>query len=182
MTVRLAGNRVVLRELLATDLDAAHAVVGDDRVTRWLSFERRTREQTAELIAGVAARVRAGPRTEFYLAVSRPEDDAMIGFARLGLKEPQAGQLGYAIRRADWGRGYATDAAHTLTGYAFEKVGLHRVSAAVGPQNAASVRVLERIGFCYEGRLRHHVRAHGTWRDSLLYSMLADEWSGLGTG
>ena len=50
--LRVAGRHVVLRDFRVDDVDAAFAVVGDDRVTRWLSFDSRTRDQTAAMIAG----------------------------------------------------------------------------------------------------------------------------------
>jgi RimJ/RimL family protein N-acetyltransferase len=62
--------------------------------------------------------------------------------------------------------------------FAFETLDLHRVSAAIGPENLASIAVVKRLGFTYEGRIRHHVFTNGDWRDSLLYSLLADEWAG----
>jgi ribosomal-protein-alanine N-acetyltransferase len=61
--------------------------------------------------------------------------------------------------------------------FAFETLGLHRVSAAIGPENLASIAVVKRLGFSYEGRIRHHVFTNGAWRDSQLYSLLADEWT-----
>jgi RimJ/RimL family protein N-acetyltransferase len=40
----------------------------------------------------------------------------------------------------------------------------------------SSIAVVKRLGLSYEGRLRHHVFTNGNWRDSLLYSILTDEW------
>jgi ribosomal-protein-alanine N-acetyltransferase len=60
--------------------------------------------------------------------------------------------------------------------FAFGPLDLHRVSAAIGPENLASVAVVKRLGFSYEGRIRHHVFTHDDWRDSLLYSLLATEF------
>jgi RimJ/RimL family protein N-acetyltransferase len=59
--------------------------------------------------------------------------------------------------------------------FAFERLELHRVTAAIGPDNDASLAVVRKIGFLAEGQLRDHVFTNGTWRDSLLYSILSDE-------
>jgi RimJ/RimL family protein N-acetyltransferase len=61
--------------------------------------------------------------------------------------------------------------------YGFNTLGLHRVQAACGPDNTASLRVLAKLGFQYEGRMRDHVFTNGAWRDSLLYSLLDEEWT-----
>lgn len=162
-----------LGEFRADDVDA---VLGDDRVTRWLSFDSRTREQQAQMLTGVIERARHTPRTEYYLAVTPHTDDRLIGFARLGLGGVQAAKLGAAIAADHWRCGYALDAARTPIGYGFTTLGLHRISGAIGPDNAASIALITRLGFTREGRLRDHVFTNGAWRDSILYSLLAPEW------
>jgi RimJ/RimL family protein N-acetyltransferase len=53
---------------------------------------------------------------------------------------------------------------------------MHRIQAACGPDNRSSQRLLARLGFTPEGRIRDHVFTNGAWRDSLLYSILEHEW------
>ena len=172
--VELAGRRVVLRDFRPDDVEAAFAVVGDDRVTQSLSFDTRTREQTGSMIDGAVARAQSFPRLEYYLAVT--VDDELVGFVRLGLDGVRAAKLGYAIRADQWGHGHATDAARTLVTFGFERLDLHRISAAMGPDNSASIALVKRLGFSYEGQIRDHVHTNGDWRDSLLYSVLDHEW------
>src|SRR4051794_932551 len=174
--LRIPGRQVTLRDFRHEDVDSALAVIGDERVTQWLSFDTRSRAETSTMIEGAIERAQLDPRTEFYLAVTLPGDD-LIGFARLGLDGVKAGKLGYAIRADQWGKGYATDAARILTNYGFGQLRLHRISAAIGPDNGASVTLVRRLGFQYEGRIRDHVHTNGTWRDSLLYSVLEHEWA-----
>ncbi|WP_109509548.1 GNAT family N-acetyltransferase [Nocardioides speluncae] len=170
------GARISLRELDVTDIDDAVAIVGDDEVTQWLSFDARDSYETAAMIQGVMERAALSPRTEYYLAVTPSTSIQMIGFARLGLEGVKAANLGYSIRHADWGKGYATDAARTMTTFGFEVLGLHRIAATIGPDNNASIAVVEKLGFTYEGCIRDHVFTNGAWRDSLLFSVLECEW------
>ncbi|MPZ66860.1 MAG: GNAT family N-acetyltransferase [Pseudonocardiaceae bacterium] len=178
LRIALRGKRVGLREFRTEDVDDSLAVVGDDRVTRFLSFDSRDREQARELIDGVITRARALPRSEYYLAVTLPGYDSLVGFVRLGLTGVKAAKLGYAIAADHWGNGYATDATRTMLAFAFERLDLRRVTAAIGPDNPASITVVQRLGFTPEGRLRDHVFTNGAWRDSLLYSLLQPEWPG----
>lgn len=175
--VTIVGDRVRLRDFRVDDLDDSMGVVADDRVTQWLSFDSLTREQQKQRLVAAIKRAGQDSRSEYYLAVTTHETDRLIGFARLGLGGTKAAKLGYAIAYSHWGKGYATDAARSLVHFGFSTLGLHRISAAIGPDNVASIAVVSRLGFQYEGRLRDHVYTNNAWRDSELYSALAHEWT-----
>lgn len=174
--VRLDGRNVVLREFTLADLHDTMAVVGDDQVTRWLSFDSKTLDQQRDLLRGVLDRAGHVPRLEYYLAIEEREAGQLVGFVRLGLTGTQAAKLGYAIRHDAQGKGFATDAAQAMIDFGFSKLNLHRITAAIGPDNAASHCVAAKLGMTLEGRLRDHVFTNGAWRDSDLYSILHDEW------
>jgi RimJ/RimL family protein N-acetyltransferase len=174
--VNLRGRLVRVREFRHDDIDDALHVVGDDRVTTWLSFDSRSLAATVDMITGAIERARQEPRTEYYLAVA-DGTDALIGFVRLGFAGVKAAKLGYAIRADRWGMGYATDACRTMIEFGFTALGLHRISAAIGPDNTASIAVVRRLGMTHEGRLRDHVFTNGGWRDSELFAILQHEAS-----
>src|SRR5689334_17875811 len=169
--VTLTGRVITLREFRGDDAAASLAVVGDDQVTQWLSFDSRDLAAARAMIDGAVERARHEPRTEYYLAVTA-DNDELAGFARLAFAGVKAAKLGYAIRADRWGKGYATEAAQLLIDFGFETLGLHRISAAIGPDNCASIAVVSKLGMQYEGRLRDHVFTNGEWRDSLLYAVL----------
>jgi len=173
----LIGDLTTLREFRPSDLDDYLAIVGDNRVTSWLSFDTRDRDQAEKSLAETLERAARDDRADYLLVVTRLHDDRMVGFARLGPTGVKAAHLGYAIHADHWGHGYATDASRTLLRFAFTTLGKHRVSAAIGPDNEASIAVVKRLGFSYEGRIRHHVFTNGNWRDSLLYSLLEHEYA-----
>jgi RimJ/RimL family protein N-acetyltransferase len=173
--VELHGDLVRLREFRMEDVAGTLEIVGDDAVTRWLSFDSRDRDQTTEMLRGTVERGQLVPREEYYLAVVLPSSDSVVGFVRLGLSGVNTAKLGYAVRADSWGKGYATDAARTMIAFGFEELDLHRISAAIGPDNESSISVIKKLRFQYEGRLRDHVFTNGAWRDSLLYSILAEE-------
>ncbi|TDD29919.1 N-acetyltransferase [Kribbella turkmenica] len=174
---RLIGDLTTLREFRTSDLEDYLAIVSDDRVTSWLSFDSRSRAEAAEALTAIVERAAQEDRPDYTLAVTRRDDDRVVGFARLGPSGVRAAHLGYAIHADHWGRGYATDASRVMLRLAFGTLGKHRVSAAIGPENEASIQVVKRLGFSYEGRIRHHVFTNGDWRDSLLYSLLESEYA-----
>jgi len=173
--VELHGALVRLREFRMDDVNAALEIVGNDSVTRWLSFDSKDRDQTTEMLRGALERAQSVPREEYYLAVVLPGSDSVVGFVRLGFSGVKAAKLGYAVGADSWGKGYATDAARTMITFGFTELDLHRISAAIGPDNESSISVVKRLNFQYEGRLRDHVFTNGAWRDSLLFSVLCHE-------
>jgi ribosomal-protein-alanine N-acetyltransferase len=86
--------------------------------------------------------------------------------------------IGYWVASAHTGKGVATAALALGTDHCFGAVHLHRVEATVRPENAASRRVLEKVGFREEGLLRRYLDVDGAWRDHLLYAITAEEVSG----
>ena len=175
--VTLTGKRIRLREFRSSDGAAAFSIVGDDRVTKFLSFDSRSRSAAQEMIDGAVERAKARPRNEYYLAMTTADDEALIGFCRLALTGVKAAKLGYAVAADHWGNGYATDAVSTMLDFAFGPLNLHRVTAAIGPDNVASQAVVDKLRFTREGVLRDHVFTNDAWRDSILYSVLRHEWS-----
>ncbi len=83
--------------------------------------------------------------------------------------------IGYSIDPAHQGRGYATEAAGALVDRLFDRLHVHRVAATLDPANVSSARVLERLGFRYEGRGVKAAYVRGEWADDDRYAILADE-------
>jgi [ribosomal protein S5]-alanine N-acetyltransferase len=173
----LPGDLTTLREFRTSDLDDYFAITGDDRVTAWMAFDSYDRAKATDALAGIIERSAREDRPDHMLAITRQDDDHLIGFARIAPSGAWGAKLGYAIHADHWGHGYATDAARVLLRFAFVTQGRHRVTAAIGPENEASIAVVKRLGFSYEGHLRDHVHTNGAWRDSLLYSILEPEYS-----
>jgi [ribosomal protein S5]-alanine N-acetyltransferase len=87
----------------------------------------------------------------------------------------RSGHLGYWIDRAVAGRGMASLAVALVCDHAFGPVGLHRLQADIRPENLPSQRLVERLGFQQEGRLRRLLDIDGDWRDHLTYALLAED-------
>ncbi len=76
------------------------------------------------------------------------------------------------------GRGYMTEAVRCAVRFAFEDANLHRVQAGVMPRNPGSIRVLEKVGFRYEGFARHYLQIDGVWEHHNLYAVTRESWPG----
>lgn len=176
--LRLTVGSLVLRDFEAGDADGVHAIVGDDRVTCWLSFESLSGDEAQAMLDGILERQLDTPRGEFYLAITESASpEIIIGFVRLSLMGVKAADLGYVLRPEWQGRGIARAAVSRMIEFGLEDLGLHRITANIGPMNTSSMRLVESLGFQREGTIRDHVYTNGAWRDSVSFSLLEGEWA-----
>lgn len=104
-------------------------------------------------------------------------DGGVVGEAMLKWAAgPRQAEIGYALHPDVAGRGLATEAAHGTLGLAFATYGFHRVYARIDEENAASVRVAERLGMRREARLVESDLRDGAWSTELVYALLDREY------
>jgi ribosomal-protein-alanine N-acetyltransferase len=89
------------------------------------------------------------------------------------------GELGYWIAPDAWGKGYCTEAAGAMVRFGFDTLGLHKVTTRCFAENAASRRVIEKVGFRFVGRAEEDVWRDGHWHAHLLFELTAPEWPDL---
>jgi len=144
-----------------------------DDLTR-SSFRRRLKRHREEIA-----------RDESYpFLIFRQSDRVLLGGLTLGQVRrgvAQTATLGYWMGMPYANQGYMSDAVRAVLNHAFGVMGLRRVEAACLVHNAASRRLLERIGFQREGLARAYLQINGRWQDHVLYAILdSDVPSALG--
>lgn len=176
----LENERIYLRELRSGDLEAVHSYASLEKVTQFQPWGPNTLQDTRDYIEDVLKDAQEFPHSRFVWAVVLKETEKVIGAGELWFDsfENMAGEIGYILHPAYWGIGIGSEVAQLLLAFGFEEKGLHRILATSAPDNMGSQKLLEKIGMLREGRIRHALRMNGGWRDSLLYSMLEDEWKG----
>jgi ribosomal-protein-alanine N-acetyltransferase len=176
LTLPVRTTRLNLREFVAADFAAVHAYSSDARVTRYLFFGPRDEDSTADYLEELLASQRELPRTRFELAVEEIASGRLIGACDLSLIESNAVDLGYMLSVEQWGKGYATEIALALVDAAFFDLRAQRVISTVDVNNAASIRVLEKIGMRWEAVYRKHRRAKNRWWDCHLFTLPREVW------
>jgi [ribosomal protein S5]-alanine N-acetyltransferase len=147
-------------------------------------FERSINARSAAYYAleGVrtaiaAATADAQADTGFQYLV-RDEAGQLVGRANLSRVKRahfHSAEVGYRVAEAACGRGVAGEAVRQLVALAFTQHGLHRLEATSRPENAASIKVLERNGFERFGRAKRSFELHGTWYDLLYFERHAGD-------
>jgi [ribosomal protein S5]-alanine N-acetyltransferase len=176
-TPTLHTARLRLRPFTGADADDLFALHSNAQVLRywdsppWTAPARAGRfiekcRQVAE--EGSGARV----------AIDRTSDGAFLGWCGLTKWNPdyRSASLGYCLADAAWGHGYATEAARALLQWGFDTLDLNRVQAEADTRNAASARVLEKLGFVLEGTLREDCIVNGDVSDSWVFGLLRRDW------
>jgi ribosomal-protein-alanine N-acetyltransferase len=128
-----------------------------------------------EQIAAAQRQAETGERFEFGIFErGRGQLVGRISLGGISRGALQNAYLGYGIDINHGGRGYATQAVRLTVRVAFDDLGLHRVQAAVVPENKASARVLAKVGFREEGLARRYLFLDGQWKDHRMFALTAE--------
>ena len=162
--------RLQLRPFASTDADTLFAMHSNAYVLRYWDAPSWTERSRAESFIARCEQI-AEEGSGARLAIVHCSDGAFLGWCGLTRYNPdhRSASLGYCLTEAAWGLGYATEAAGALLQWAFDTLDLNRVQAEADTRNAASARVLEKLGFVREGTLREDCVVDGVVSDSWVY-------------
>lgn len=175
----LTTPRLTLRPYGPEDIDAVFGHANEESFGRYIPSVPwpYTREDAADFVRRAITK---DPDVTPMFAIEH--DGRLIGGCNLHAIDHDAGTAGtgYALGRQWRGEGFGSEAAARLLEYAFEELGLALVYAFADPRNAASCRVMEKVGMQHEGTLRGRDVHRGERCDRRFYSILREEWSSAG--
>lgn len=159
--------RLTLRPATDDDLAALHAILSNPLATRWWSTPPHVSlDQSRDWLA----RMIAGNATGLDLIIER--DGRVIGKA--GFYAPP--EIGYILHPDHWGQGLAREAAEAVVDRLFATTDHAEATADVDPDNTASIRLLEVLGFRRSGFAERTLNVGGEWKDSLYYALSREDW------
>jgi RimJ/RimL family protein N-acetyltransferase len=170
-------TRLSLRWISADDVEAFYAIYSDPEVMRyWSTPPLPDLAAAGRLIDDIHEKFKRRELLKWGIALGT--DDTLIGSVTLFHPDftHRRVELGYALGRAHWGKGYMQETLKAVLTYAFEVLNFHRIEADVDPRNTASVRTLERLGFRREGYLRERWQVNGEIQDAFFYGLLRPDW------
>lgn len=181
-TVRLVGERVMVRtcggrdaRLVATFMDRNKRFHQPWEPTRGIDF------YTVGYQRRLLRRIRKDATIRQYYGFLRTQDDYSGIIASVTLSNIVRGAfrsafLGYKVDEEFGGQGYMTECLRLVIRHAFTTEHLHRLEANIMPDNDRSVRLVESLGFRYEGTAERYLEIQNVWRDHMHYAILADEF------
>lgn len=167
-----------LRELTEHDAAGLLEYISDPEVNRYISDE-----DTPKNIQEAFEEVKYWSslfhyKRSVYWTIARKKDDKIIGSCGYNMWSMghARGEISYDLARSCWNRGVMTKALKAITDFGFEKMKLNRIQATVAISNAASIRVLEKLGFKREGCLQEFGKLKESFEDSYMYAILRKDW------
>lgn len=173
----LRTERLLLRGFTLADAPRVQELAGSREVaSTTLSMPHPYEDGVAE--AWIQGHVPAWEEKGRLTLAVTTDSDGLIGSIGLHHPEPthRHAELGYWIGAPYWNRGFATEAARAVLDFGFGELGLHRIQARYFPRNAASGRVLHKLGMVHEGTMREHVWRWDRFEDLECYAVLEHEW------
>lgn len=177
--VELRRGPLVLRPLTVRDRHAWEAVRA--RNAGWLKPWDATLPPGANdapttfrgMVRTLRSAARAGTTLPFALDVAGQfRGQVTVGGVHLG--SLRGGHIGYWIDQDVAGHGFMPMAVAMATDHCFA-AGLHRIEINIRPENRPSIRVVEKLGFRYEGLRERYLHIDGQWRDHLTYALTVEE-------
>lgn len=183
MTALAETPALILRPYADADFEAAAAMMGDGELTRYLHWGPRTAEQSRESFAKRRAGGTAIAGADYLaLALEDKASGALAGEVSLmQMANPDGnGEIGYMLAAGFHGRGLGTEAARAMMAIGFGTLGLRRITATCDARNAASARIMEKLGMRREAHFVKNARVKGEWTSALVYAVLTEEWRASG--
>ena len=185
LPAELETQRLRLRPLAVSDADALWPIVSDPAFPKFMSWAAHAdKAETVAFLEGMAQARTAG--TDLAWAIER--DSKAVGVVGLhgirwqlrALRVDRA-ELGFWLSPAEQGHGLMTEAARAVVRFAFEDLGLHKITVGCIEDNRPSHKVIKKLGFRYTGRLEEDLWRDGKWWTHLRFELTSTEWSDVST-
>lgn len=165
---------IVLREIKEDDVKSYFSYISHKDVVKFLSDDDipKDLEQASKELA--YWRNLFHYRHSVYWGISHKGSSKLIGTCGFNnwIRTHRRGEISYDLAPSSWNKGIMTKALRAMCDFAFTAMNLQRIQATVADDNMASMRVLDKLAFQQEARLRHFGRLHGRARDFFMYSLV----------
>jgi ribosomal-protein-alanine N-acetyltransferase len=173
----LTTARLQLRSIGKSDSDDLYAIYSDMKTLEyWGQDPVQSPADAWKKIRANMQQVEGGSAILWGIALR--DNNRLIGTCTIFRinQQNKNGEAGYILNRKHWGKGLMTEAMSSVLDYAFNDLEFHRLEADTDPENAASLALLEKLGFQREGYFRERWFVHGKWHDSVMLGLLRSEY------
>ncbi|UOQ84908.1 GNAT family N-acetyltransferase [Gracilibacillus salinarum] len=174
----LETNRLRLRKVKRTDIEAIYHYASQDKVSRYVTWNsHESLHETTAFVQFILEQYEKGNIAPWGIEYKATGE--FIGTVDFVTWDPAqfTAEIGYVITPEYWGKGIVTEAVRELVRFGFSAMKLERIQARCLEENIASARVMEKSGMTCEGNLRHAIYKNGKHSNLKIYSILREEWN-----
>lgn len=170
--------RLRLDPVTVQNSDALWAILQQPDLRTYQDLPSVAADAFSELVSRRPKRLHCGASGRFEWLIYISGSRKPVGWVSLRVAERDlaTGEIGYSLVRDARGKGVADEAVRALLSEAFDEGGLERVNAYCVPENMPSRRLLERLGFAFDGILPHGATVGGTPVDVLMHRLDRERW------
>jgi len=169
MDVAIDTKRTNLKRLSLEDAATLFAYRSSPEVYAYHAWNPENMEEAESFIRVHSIESKASVGEWKQLGIYDKEDSGLIGDCGFYRANAEEAEIGYTVVPQHQGRGIATEVVRSLVEYIFRETSTHRIVAKTDPENIASIKVLERIGFEKVSHLVNSVQIRGEWKDDLVF-------------
>ena len=175
---RLETQRLVLREIVAADAVAIFSIHGDANVMRYFGADPMTELAQATALIETFARWRDEENSGIRWGIEH--NGQLVGSCGLFRWNHawHSAMVGYELATSAWGQGLMQEALAAILSHGFNAMNLNRIEAQIHPDNAASLKLMPKLGFTHEGHLREVGFWGGQFHDFMQFGLLKREFAG----
>lgn len=175
---KITTNRLIIRELLPTDLGDFHDYRSNPEVTKHQGFDVMDLKQAEGFIKKNAFNVFGKPGEWIQYGIENIETQKLIGDCaiKLDLYDIRIAEIGITISHLHQKKGFAKEVLTGILNFLFYKKEIHRVVEIVDIENTASINLLKSLGFRQEGHFLENIFIKGKWDSEFQFAMLKREW------
>ena len=173
MLAELKSKRLILIQSEASHASELFSIWKDPEVSKFMNIESlSTIDEVVDLIT-FTNQLAVMNQSIRYTIILKESNEIIggCGFNEIDFENERA-EIGYELRKEYWGKGFASEAVSALMCYWFHYLGLNRLEARVISENLPSIRLLNSLGFHFEGLLRQSEKSNGNFIDVRVYSKL----------
>ena len=170
---KLETERLLLMEFVKSDAEELFKIRSDERVQKYLDRDlHKTVEESELMIDGM---IKTFNSKEGINWIIRKKDSlnviGYIGYWRM-IRNNVRAEIGYSMKPEYWGNGYMQEALSKVIDFGFNEFCLHSIEANVNPDNAKSIKLLDKFGFKREAYFKEDYFYNGKFLDTAIYSLL----------
>lgn len=178
--MKLETKRIKLRKLKISDAEFISQCSRNREITRYTLIAPPPYgiKEARQFIRGIQKKIKRKKALEWGIELKENKELKLIGMVLLNdldFKNKNA-NIGVWLVKKYWGKGLANESLKLILDFGFKELNLERIQAKILHENIRSQKLLKKIGFKYEGRLRKKTFFKNKWYDDLIYGLLREEY------